>query len=106
MNDFKDELISISIMLHSADEETRMLGYNLLRESNFKKFMRNKLWTLNNKSFYRFHLYALRQNSYSIGSRKYYLIDCSNYNKIGFADKVINYYLNNQLKIKKIKWQQ
>ena len=106
MNDFKDELISISIMLQSPDIETRMLGYNLLRESNFKKFMRNKLWTLNNKSFYRFQLHALCQNSYSAGTRENYLTSCSNYNKMEFVYRVINYYLNDQLKIKKIKWQQ
>lgn len=104
--DFKKELKPIADMLNSPDMETRMLGYSLLRESQFKKFMYGKLWSLDNKSFYRFNLYALEPDVYSFGSKEYYYTYIHNENKLSFAYRVVFYYLENKLIIKKPLWQE
>lgn len=104
--DFVKELKPIADMLNSPDMETRMLGYSLLRESQFKKFMHGKLWSLNNKSFYRFNLYALKPNPYLSYSKEYYYVYTRNDSKILFADRVVSYYLENKLIIKKPLWQE
>lgn len=104
--DFVKELKPIADMLNSPDMETRMLGYSLLRESQFKKFMHGKLWSLNNKSFYRFNLYVLKPNSYPSGSKEYWHTHIHNESKISFAYRVVFYYLENKLIIKKPSWQE
>ena len=106
MDTFKEELRSIYKFLNSTDYELQILGYELLRNSQFKKFMHGKLWSENNKSFYRFRLYKLHDLS-SLGkpysNSFYYILQNHNYNKLYIAKKVVEYYLNDKLIIKEIK---
>lgn len=103
MKDFKDELTKIEEFLNSPDYELRVLGYNLLRESEFKKFMRNRVWSTNNMSFYRFNLYQLDLEKHS-DNKLQYLIDYHNSNKMGYAWRVVRLYLDGKLIIKKPNW--
>ena len=104
MKDFKDELTKIEKFLNSSDYELRILGYNLLRESDFKKFMRNRVWSTNNMSFYRFNLYQLNLKKYSDGEYQQHVVDYHNCNKMGYAWRVVKLYLDGKLIIKKPNW--
>lgn len=97
MENFKDELRPIMDMLNSVDKETSFLGYNLLRTSKFKKFMRGKVWSDNNKSFYRFRLYALSKRCTTHRALFH------NNNKLSFAYRVVLLYVDDKLIIKEFK---
>lgn len=102
MEDFKQELEPIYQLLSSPDEESAYLGYSLLRNTEFKKMLRNKVWSENNKSFYRFRLFALRPLK-DCDRQTLYRIRYYNNNRICFAHKVLMLYLENKLIIKTIK---
>lgn len=102
MKNFKQELEPIYQLLCSQDEESAYLGYNLLRDTEFKKMLRNKVWSENNKSFYRFRLFVLRSLK-DCDQRTLYHRRFSNYNKVCFAHKVVMLYLEGKLIIKTIK---
>ena len=104
-NTFKKELEPIYRFLTSTDDELRILGYELLRNSQFKKFMRGKLWSINNKSFYRFQLCKLHDLSLAkpYSDNLYFILEQQNWRKLDIARRVVDYYLNDKLIIKEIK---
>ena len=101
MLEFEQELRPILDMLNSSDEETRFLGYSLLRNSDFKKAMRGRVLIEKNKSFYRFNLYALNNKPPRYPKNQFY-INYYNDNKLNFAYRVILLYLENKLIIRKL----
>ena len=97
-----EELQKILELLTSQDKETSYLGYNLLRNSEFKKSLRNKLWTLNGKSFYRFRLFKL--SSLDCNDPKVYCYrNYYNENKLLFAKSVVSAALEGKLMIRSLK---
>ena len=102
MLEYEKELSNIADMLCSNDEETRFLGYNLLRSSKFKQSMRGKVWSENNMSFYKFNLFAVNRKPVKDPNNNCYRV-YHNDNKLGFARKVVLLYLENKLIIKTLK---
>ena len=102
MLEFEKELSNIADMLFSRDDETRILGYNLLRGSEFKKSMRGKVWSENNMSFYKFNLFALNNKATKNPNNRCYR-NYHNDNKILFARKVVTLYLEQKLIIRELK---
>ena len=101
MLEFEKELIPLRDMLNSPDNETRVLGYNFLRESDFKKSMRGKVWSENGKSFYRFNLFAIKDKAKYIGNQQF--ITYYDTDKLNFAYKVVFLYLEHKLIIRELK---
>lgn len=101
---FVNELTGILELLNAKDFESNHLGYDLLRQSEFKKFVRGKLLTKNNRSYYRFWLYKLQTKPARTPE-----IQCArnyhNQNKLGYAHSIVQQYLNGDFKIVKPKWQ-
>ena len=97
--DFKEELIYIKKLLESQDSEINELGYNILRASKFKKFTTGKLWTSNNKSYYRFILYELPKPDSKDRWKDYHRS-----NRILYAYGVITSYLEGKIHFKKIQF--
>lgn len=102
MEQYKEELTKICEMLNSPDTETIYLGYELLRNSEFKKAFRGKVWTTNNMSFYKFNLYGLIPLS-NLNGNQFDYAHCHNWNRIGFAQKVVRLALDNKIKLKTVK---
>ena len=104
MSDFTKELAGILELLNAKDFESQHLGYNLLRQSEFKKFVRGKLLTKNNRSYYRFWLYKLQTKPARTQERQL-VRNYHNQNKLGYARGIVQQYLNGDFKIVKPKWQ-
>lgn len=98
-----EELQKILELLTSQDTETAYLGYNLLRNSEFKKSLRNKLWTTNGKSFYRFRLFKLNSLYYKNNKIYNYRTYYHNENKLSFAISVVSAALEGKLTIRSLK---
>ena len=104
MPDFTKELEGILQLLNARDFESQQLGYDILRQSDFKRFMRGKLFTKNNKSFYRFWLYKLQLKPGKTPERQV-AINWHNQNKLNFAYQIVSQYIHGDFKIVKPKWQ-
>lgn len=101
MKILKKDLKQILELLKSKDYESRCLGYGLYQESDFRKYIRNKVYYYkDNKDigeYFKFPLYSLHNlSSIKEVSRKTHLM-LTNEVRINHAAVIINLYLKNKI---------
>lgn len=92
----KKQLGEILNLLCAEDYESQVLGYTLFRNSKFRKYIRNKCYSLKNKSsLYKFYLNSLL--TVCRNEEKKEFIDTLNCDRIRTISIMLSQYIRNEI---------